>query len=226
MVGTYPHDATAFTEGLEWRNGRLYEGTGLRGRSTLRRTNPATGEVEQRVSLPPPFFGEGITVLDGCVYQLTWRSRVGFVYDEATFRLLGTFEYASEGWGLTNDGTRLIMSDGTQTIRFLDPETLMVTDSVEIDDAGAPVVGLNELEYVEGRLFANLFKTDYIAEIDLSTGTVTGWIDLSALAPPDFKRRRGSVPNGIACLPESGHLLVTGKRWPAIFEIDLPALHR
>lgn len=221
-IAQFPHDSDAFTQGLEWRDGELYESTGLHGQSTLRQVDMDTGEVLQQTRLDPWYFGEGITVLGDRIYQLTWQSRTGFIYGKETFELIDRFTYDTEGWGLTNDGARLIMSDGTAAIHFLDPISLERTGGIDaVEDAGLPVTRLNELEYAEGMLYANVWKTDYIIRIDIETGSVTGWIDLSGLLP-DYLRTSGEdVLNGIAYLPESDHLLVTGKRWPYLFEIEL-----
>ncbi len=219
VVQTYPHDPTAFTQGLIFVDGALYEGTGLNGQSSLRRVELETGRVLQQRDLAPEYFGEGITLFGDRIFQLTWQSHVGFVYDRTSFAPVGTFSYPTEGWGLTHDGRRLIMSDGTATLRFLDPATLRETGSVEVRDEHGPVLRLNELEYVEGEILANVWQTDRIARIDPATGRVTGWIDLTGLKPATD--RPIDVLNGIAYDPATKRLFVTGKYWPSLFEIQV-----
>jgi glutamine cyclotransferase len=221
VVGVFPHDPGAWTQGLVVENGVLHEGTGRHGESSLRRVDLETGEVLQFLGLPVRYYGEGITVLDDRIIQLTWQSHVGFVYDRETFELLDTFRYTTEGWGLTHDGTRLIMSDGTSTLRFLDPETLEETGQVEVRDRNGPVLNLNELEYVEGEVWANVWYTDRIARIDPTTGLVVGWVDLRGLLGPRDRQSSVDVLNGIAYDAETGRLFVTGKLWPKLFEIEL-----
>ena len=221
IINVYPHDPGAFTQGLIVEGDTLIEGTGLRGQSTLRRVDLETGRVEQALALPPAYFGEGVTVFDGRIYQLTWQSRQGFVYDEATFELLDTFTYPTEGWGITHDGERLIMSDGTATLYFWDPSTLQETGRVEVRDANDPVVRLNELEFVEGEVWANVWQTDLIARIDPASGRVVGWIDLAGLLLPEDRENRVDVLNGIAYDEEANRIFVTGKWWPKLFEIDV-----
>jgi glutamine cyclotransferase len=221
VVNTYPHDRGAFTEGLQYVDGALYEGTGLNGKSELRRVTLQTGAVEARCALQGQFFGEGVTVLGGRIYQLTWQNHLGFVYDQASFKLLSTFGYTSEGWGLTNDGQRLIMSDGTARIHFLDPQTLRETGHIDVYDDHGPVVRLNELEYVRGEIYANVWQTDQIARIDPQSGQVLGWIDLGGLLSADDRREPVDVLNGIAYDAAGDRLFVTGKLWPKLFEIRL-----
>ncbi|MFC2046022.1 glutaminyl-peptide cyclotransferase [Chloroflexota bacterium] len=221
VVGTYPHDPGAYTQGLVLVDGALYEGTGLLGFSTLRKVDLETGQVMQLYSLPEQLYGEGITILDDRIIQLTWKARSGFVYDRGTFELLETFRYPSEGWGITHDGTSLIMSDGTATLRFLDPETFEEISQVQVHDPYGPVMALNELEYVEGEVWANVWFSDSIARIDPSTGQVTGWINLDGLISPEEREPREGVLNGIAYDAEDGRLFVTGKLWPKLFEIQL-----
>ena len=220
VVNAYPHDRRAFTQGLAYADGALYEGTGLKGRSTLRRVDLETGEVLQAVALAPRHFGEGIAVVGGRVYQLTWRTRTCFVYDRRTFRRLAAFRYPGEGWGLTTDGSRLVMSDGTDRLSFRDPGTFAEVGAVEVRDGGAPVPYLNELEWVGGEVWANVWPTDRIARIDPATGGVTGWVDLAGLLPREDRRPRVDVLNGIAHDPATGRVFVTGKRWPRLFEIE------
>lgn len=222
VVRSYPHDTSAFTQGLFFSGGALYETTGLEGRSGIRRVDLRTGRVLQQQALDARYFGEGATALGGRLYQLTWRSQIGFVYDLRTFRQIGSFRYTGEGWGLTTDGRRLIMSDGTAQLRFLNPTTLTETGRVTVNDGGRPIAGLNELEFVNGEVFANVWQTDLIARIDPATGRVTGWINLAGLLTP-AERRGTDVLNGIAWDPSSRRLFVTGKLWPRMFEIRIVA---
>jgi glutamine cyclotransferase len=221
VVNTYPHDPGAFTEGLQYVDGALYEGTGRNGASDLRRVALETGEVQQRCTLPDSYFGEGVTVLGDKIYQLTWQNHVGFVYDKTSFTLQRSFTYASEGWGLTHDGRRLIMSDGTATIHFLDPATLGETSHIDVYDDHGLVVRLNELEYVHGEIYANVWQTDRIARIDPRSGEVLGWIDLGGLLSEEDRRQPVDVLNGIAYDAAHDRLFVTGKLWPKVFEIEL-----
>lgn len=220
-VNVYPHDPTAFTQGLAYEGGMLYEGTGLRGHSTLRKVDMESGEVLQFLELQDLFFGEGVTVYGDRAIQLTWQSNTGFVYDKDSFELLQEFEYPTEGWGITHDGTRLIMSDGTSTLRFLDPHTFEETGRVEVFDEHGPVVSLNELEYVNGEVYANVWQTDRIAKVAPQTGQVLGWIDLTGLLTPEDRNRPVDVLNGIAYDSKNDRLFVTGKLWPKLFEIRL-----
>jgi glutamine cyclotransferase len=224
VVTTYPHDPGAFTQGLVFDEGVLYEGTGLRGQSTLRKVDLETGTALQLLALPDTYFGEGITTFGERIYQLTWQSNIGFIYDKESFDLLGTFAYPTEGWGLTHDGERLIMSDGTATLHFLDPETLEETAQVEVYDEQGPVTRLNELEYVGGEIYANVWQTDWIVRIDPENGRVLGWIDLEGLLSPEDYEQRVDVLNGIAWDAKNDRLFVTGKWWPKLFEIELMRL--
>jgi glutaminyl-peptide cyclotransferase len=227
VVASYPHDRRAFTQGLVYENGLLYEGTGLYGQSTLAKRDLKTGKALKTIHLARGDFGEGIAVVPDPnnrwggdrIVQLTWRNKKGFVYKKDTFTLLEEFTYPTEGWGITYDGTRLIYSDGTATLRFLDPNTLAMTGRIEVRDQGRPVRDLNELEYIEGSVFANVWLTDEIVVLDPKTGQVTGRLDLSTLYPRPENSE--DVLNGIAWIPESKHLLVTGKLWPKIYEIEL-----
>jgi glutamine cyclotransferase len=219
IVNEYPHDQTAFTQGLVFEDGVLYEGTGLYGQSTLRRADVETGDVTKLYSLSDNFFGEGITVFDDRIIQLTWKSGKGFVYDKNSFELLSEFEYSTEGWGITHNGTSLIMSDGTSTLYFLDPETFQTVDQIEVHDK-EPVTRVNELEYINGSVYANIWQTDNIAIINPQTGNVTGWIDLTGLKVLVNQTTR-DVLNGIAYDPNEGRLFVTGKKWSKLFEIQL-----
>lgn len=221
IVRVYPHDRHAFTQGLVYLNGELYESTGLNGASSVRRVELRSGRVLQRLSLDGKYFGEGLAVWGPNLIQLTFRSNIGFVYDRASLRLRQTFTYAGEGWGLTHDGTRLIMSDGTSVLRFLDPWTMRGQGVLPVRDRGREVTGLNELEFVNGEIFANVWPTDRIVRIAAGTGAVTGWIDLAGLLAPADKVASGSVLNGIAYDAANDRLFVTGKRWPRLFEIKL-----
>jgi glutamine cyclotransferase len=219
VVQSWPHDPNAFTQGLVYRDGKLYEGTGLNGQSSLREVELETGAVLRRHDLAREYFGEGIDFFKGRLYQLTWRSHVGFIYDAATFQQVGQFNYATEGWGLTDDGTSLILSDGTSTLRFLDPQTLTVQRSITVTDDGRQVSELNELEYIKGEVYANVWRTDSIARIDPATGRVTGWIDLTGLLKDEDRTGNEDVLNGIAYDSARDRLIVTGKHWPKMFQI-------
>jgi len=219
VVHVYPHDPQAFTQGLEYRAGFLYEGTGLRGRSTLRKVDLPTGKVLREIELDPGFFGEGITVINGRVVQLTWQAQEGFVYDQQTFRLLHTFQYSGEGWGLTNDSRRIYMSDGTAQIRCLDLLTLKELRRFSVHDCGRQITELNELEWVRGEIYANVWQTDRIARIAPSDGRVLGWIDLAGILPKQDQNGEVDVLNGIAYDSMGDRLFVTGKLWPKLFEI-------
>lgn len=220
IVKIYPHDPGAFTQGLVFLDGVFYEGTGLHGKSSIRRVKPETGEVLQVQPLEERHFGEGIAVVGEEIIQLTWQSGVGFVYDKKTFQRQRTFNYKGEGWGLTYDGTRLIMSDGTPTLRFLDPKTQKEIGRLGVKDGTMPVDDINELEMVKGELFANVWNTDRIARINPKTGQVTGWIDLTGILDPR-DRVNVDVLNGIAYDAAGDRLFVTGKQWPKLFEIRL-----
>jgi glutamine cyclotransferase len=214
----YPHDPDAFTQGLQYLDGVLYEGTGLNGRSSIRKVTLETGEVIQRRAVPPEHFGEGITVWKSQIFELTWQSHVAFVYDKTSFEPRQRFSYVGEGWGLTTDGTNLIMSDGSDELRVIDPATFAERRRIRVTAAGSPVRNLNELEYVKGEIFANIWMTDYVARIAPATGKVTGYVDLRGLLTP-FERARTDVLNGIAYDEARDRLFVTGKLWPKLFEI-------
>jgi glutamine cyclotransferase len=219
MVKTYPHDPAAFTQGLLYANGFLYESTGLNGCSSLRKVELETGRVLKRYDLPAKYFGEGLSLCKGSLVQLTWRSGKGFVYGFESFALEREFSYSGEGWGLTCDGNSLIMSNGTEELAFLDPETMARKHSLRVLDNGRPVCLLNELEYIKGKIFANIWQEDFIAIISPETGEVTGWLDMSPLRkhlPPSAE-----VLNGIAFDPEKNRIFVTGKLWPFLFEIEI-----
>jgi glutamine cyclotransferase len=222
VVASFPHDPGAFTEGLFYRDGILYESTGLEGRSDIRKTKLETGEILMRTVIPAQYFGEGIIDWKGKLVELTWKNQMGFVYDEGSFQLNSVFNYKGEGWALTKDEHRLIMSDGTSELRFLDPETLKETGRLKVTDQGKPVDQLNELEWVKGEILANIWQTDRIARIDPKTGHVTGWIDLTGLlTPADRGGRSVDVLNGIAYDAAKDRLFVTGKLWPKIYQIKL-----
>jgi glutaminyl-peptide cyclotransferase len=220
VVRTYPHDPSAFTQGLEFVDGFLYEGTGLNGRSSIRKVKLETGEVVQKRDLPPQYFGEGITIWKGELVQLTWRSQIGFTYDVSTFAPKRTFAYSGEGWGLTHDDRSLIMSDGSAAIRFLDPGSFAERRRIVVTDAGVPVTRLNELESVRGEIYANVWQTDTIVRIAPDTGKVLGWIDVRGLLGT-AERSSTDVLNGIAYDAVHDRLFVTGKLWPKIFEIRI-----
>lgn len=221
VKAAFPHDPQAFTQGLEYHDGFLFESTGLHGHSTLRKVELSTGRVIQSVPLPREYFGEGITLWQSKIVQLTWDTGVGFVYDRDTFRRLATFQYPGEGWGLTHDATHLIMSDGTASLRFLDPATFAEVRRLTVTDGGMPVTNLNELEWVDGEIYANIWQTDFIARISPSTGRVVGWLDLRGLLTPAEQSGGADVLNGIAYDAASRRLFVTGKLWPKLFEIAL-----
>jgi glutaminyl-peptide cyclotransferase len=222
VVAEYPHDRRAFTQGLAYVDGVLYEGTGLNGESTLRRVELETGEVLQAVRLSEEYFGEGIAVLGDRIYQLTWKNGICVVFDRETFQLLEAFTYQTEGWGLTTDGERLIMSDGTNRLFIRDPETFAELDTIDVYEGPQAIWSLNELEIVDGEIWANVWHTDRIARIDPETGQVTGWIDLTGLlSERDRERHPVDVLNGIAYDPETDRLFVTGKLWPKLFEIEV-----
>ncbi len=223
VVNSFPHDPEAFTQGLVFEDGTLFEGTGLYRQSTLREVELETGVVLRSLSLDSQYFGEGITIYKDQVVQLTWRSNTGFLYDKDSFVLLQTFSYSSEGWGITHDGIRLIVSDGTPTLYFWDPVTFEEIGRIEVHDQYGPVSRLNELEYVRGEVFANVWYTDLIARINPHTGRVTGWIDLEGLLESEQGVASADILNGIAYDAQNDRLFVTGKRWPKLFEIELVA---
>jgi len=221
ILDTYPHDPNAFTQGLVFDNGYLYESTGLNGQSSLRKVELQTGKVLKILSLPGKYFAEGLTEWHGNLLQLTWRSGVGLVYDKETFSLLHKFYYSSEGWGLTHDDTSLIKSDGSSILYFLDPETYAETKRIQVRDHGVAISSLNELEYVKGKIFANVWQRDVIAIINPDTGEVIGWLDLGSLRNALGPVSSIDVLNGIAYNPAHDSLLITGKLWPKLFEIQL-----
>jgi len=219
ILNMYSHDEDAFTQGLIFEDGIIYESTGRYGQSTLCSVELETGNIIQLYSLPDQFFGEGITIFDDKIIQLTWQSEKGFVYDKNSFELLQEFTYPTEGWGITHDGSRLIMSDGTATLIFLDPETFQKIGQVEVYDE-EPVARLNELEYIHGMVYANIWKEEKIAIINPQTGWVTGWIDLEGINEAE-NQNSSSVLNGIAYDAEEDRLFVTGKMWSKLYEIEL-----
>jgi len=231
VVATYPHDPKAFTQGLVYHNGFIYEGTGgkpARGddfSSSLRKVELHSGKVVQKFDVPPTFFGEGITIIGDKVYQLTWQEGTGFIYNLDDFKLLREVKYSGDGWGLTNDGTNLIMSDGTHVIRFLNPEDFTTQRTITVtDEKGRPLMEINELEFVKGEIWANVWQTPWIVRIDPATGKLLGRIDLSSIAEDVAKKNRtADVLNGIAHDPATDRIFVTGKNWPSLYEIKVNA---
>jgi len=222
VINVYPHDRSAFTEGLVYDEGVLYEGTGQYGRSTLRKVDLETGIVQKQISLPVEFFGEGIELWEDRIVQLTWKSNVGLIYDKESLAETGNFTYRTDGWGITSDGKKLIMSDGSNLLYFLDPETFQVFGQIKVRDGENAIRGINEMEYINGEIYANIWPTSRIAIISPETGIVRAWIDLKGLLP-ESDRAGTDVLNGIAYDPEGDRLFVTGKNWPSLFEIDLVA---
>ena len=221
IVRTYPHDPKAFTQGLVFHDGFFYESTGMYGQSTLRKVEPVTGTVLRSLSLPDELFGEGLTLYGNRLIQLTWTSGIGFVYDRTSFSLSGNFTYKTEGWGITHDGKHLIVSDGTSTLYFWDPETFEEIRRIEVTDQGVKVEKLNELEYIRGEVYANVWQTNRIARISPETGHVVAWINLEGLLSGEEPSHPVDVLNGIAYDPIQSRLFLTGKYWPKLFEIKL-----
>ncbi len=221
VVNTFPHDPKAFTQGLVFHDGALLESTGLERHSTLRRVELQTGKVLQKIDVPPYFFAEGMTLFGGKVYQLTWKGEKGFVYDPQTFEKTGEFNYTGEGWGLTHDADSLILSDGSNRIRFIDPSNYGVRRVISVTDGRSPVMALNELEYVKGEIYANVWHQNRVARIDPQTGRVNGWIDFTGLLKPGEVTDEEAVLNGIAYDEAGDRLFVTGKLWPKLFEVRL-----
>ncbi len=221
IVNIWPHDSNAFTQGLILMDGKLLESTGQEGFSSLRRVELESGKVLQKVNVPEPYFAEGITQLNGKVYQLTWQHNLGFIYDAQTFNRLGQFNYQGEGWGLTTDGQSLILSDGTPSIRFIDPANFRVTRTINVTDRNQPIRELNELEFVKGEIYANVWHENRIATIDPQSGRVNSWIDLTGLMPDTEQLDPEAVLNGIAYDQASDKLIVTGKLWPRVYEIKV-----
>jgi len=220
IVNTYPHDTSAFTEGLVYSDGFLYESTGLNGASSLRRVDLTTGNVLQEIMLPDQYFGEGIAIVNNTIIQLTWQSHIGFIYDKTTFAVLGNFTYPTQGWGLTFDGKNLIMSDGTDHLYFLNPTTFQQTGQIQVHDGNTPVVNINSLDYINGEVYANIWLTNSIAIINPETGQVKAWIDLTGL-PDENNSNPNAVLNGIAYDQQNNRLFVAGKDWPNIYQIKL-----
>lgn len=220
VVHTYPHDRSGFTQGLLFLDGALYESTGLNGQSSLRKVDLGTGTVLKQQDVPSQYFAEGLAALNGKLYQLTWQNQKGFIYDLQTFEQQGTFTYSGEGWGLTTDGKSLIMSDGTAQIRFLDPTTFQVQRTITVTDQGKPIDRLNELEWVKGEIFANVWITPIVVRIDPASGKVLGVIDFSGLLS-SAERQGTDVLNGIAYDATGDRLFITGKLWPKLFEVHL-----
>ena len=221
VVKAFPHDPTAFTQGLVFADGIFYESTGLRGHSTLRKVTPATGVVIQQVPVEDQYFAEGLALVGNELLQLTWEERVGFVHDKTTLKRLRTFNYPTEGWGMAFDGKSLVMSDGSSRLFFLDPKTQKPVRSVQVLEGLHPVERLNELEFVRGELWANVWQTDRIAKINPQTGRVKGWVDLTGLLRPDARGPEGDVLNGIAWDKAGDRIFVTGKKWPWVFQIEV-----
>ena len=222
VVRSFPHDQKAYTQGLEYFDGYLYEGTGMKGNSALRKVELESGKVVQDTKLHPQYFGEGITIAQGKVFQVTWKDRAGFVYDAKTLKFIRDFTYFGEGWGLTHEPAGLIMSDGTSTLRFLEPTRFQERRRVKVMDAGVPIDHLNELEMIRGEIWANVWPTDYIVRISPKEGRVLGWINLKGLlGAPGPKLSSEAVLNGIAFDAQKNRIFVTGKLWPRVFEITV-----
>lgn len=221
VVASYPHDPKAYTQGLVYLDGMLYESTGQYNSSSLRKVELKKGKVKKKIDVPGQYFAEGMTILNGKIYQLTWQQSKGFIYDLKDFKLEREFSYEGEGWGLTNDGRSLILSDGTNHLRFIDPATLRVVKTINVLNDNQPLTEINELEYIHGEIYANIWKTDKIVRIDPQTGRILAWIDLTGLRPSETLVNGENVLNGIAYDDEHDRLYVTGKRWPTLFEIRL-----
>jgi glutamine cyclotransferase len=221
VVAEYPHDTAAFTQGLLWHEGRLFESTGQVGTSNIREVTLASGKVVRQQDLETPHFGEGIVILGNTLYQITWQSGRAFTYDWKTFKRTGEFKYDGEGWGLTTDGTSIIMSNGSNVLIYRDPRTFTATKALEVKDQGNTVPQLNELEWVKGEIWANVWQRDSIARIDPATGEVKGWIDLTGILPQLDRTGKEDVLNGIAYDAATDKIHVTGKLWPKLYEIRL-----
>ena len=221
IVNTYPHNTNSFTQGLIFDKGVLYESTGLNGRSAVKIVDLKTGKTLKSHELPDNYFGEGIAIIENKIIQLTWRSKTGFVYDKKTLKLIKKFSYQTQGWGITYDGKYLIISDGSAVLYFMDPNTFKVVGTLEVYGDNGKVSKLNELEYINGEIYANIWGIEKIARINSKTGRVTAWIDLSGLLSDQDKKNRVDVLNGIAFNSDKGRLFVTGKLWPKLFEIEL-----
>ena len=221
VVAKYPHSTESYTEGFFYLDGLFYEGIGLNGRSAVLAIQPETGKVLQRVDLPAQYFGEGIVDWGANIYEWTWQSHICFVYDRFSLRLIKQFSYSGEGWGMTRTAKEIITSDGTSTLRFRDPATFKETRHIVVKDGGKSIEQLNELEYIKGEIYANVWHEDRIARISPADGHVIGWIDLTGLLPDDQKVNNESVLNGIAYDAKRDRLFVTGKQWPAVFEVKV-----
>jgi glutamine cyclotransferase len=222
VIATFPHDTSSFTQGLVFADGQMYESTGLQGESSLRRVDLTTGQTLQRVDVPAQYFAEGLALVGDELLQLTWQHQLGFVYDRATFKQKRTFPYKSEGWGIAYDGTsQLVMSDGSDTLTFLDPKTFTAGKRLRVLDAGKPIVNLNELEWIEGEIWANVWLTDRIARISPNTGEVNAWIDLSTLYPRGQRTPPADELNGIAYDKATRRIFITGKKWPRLYQISV-----
>ena len=229
-LATFPHDHTAFTQGLLWNDGYLYESTGQYGQSTLRRVEPKSGKVTARAHLTPQFFAEGLALVGDSLFQITWRENTCFVLEKATFQKKGEFRYPGEGWGLTSDGESLIMSDGTNVIRFFDPQTFKPKHKIEVVDTPknqrpVPIRNLNELEWIRGEIWANVWQTTKIVRIDPKKGNVLGWIEMAPFVPPEHRGdTQNCVLNGIAFDPVTNHVYITGKYWNVMhqFQLEIP----
>jgi glutaminyl-peptide cyclotransferase len=221
VLKSFPHDANAFTQGLLWHDGGLYESTGLHGRSSLRRVEFPSGRVLKKVDVAPEFFAEGLALAGDRLYQLTWQSKVGFIYDRKTLRRVGSFSYPTEGWGLTFDGKNLILSDGSATLYFYEPNDFKLIRTVRVMMDGEPVSNLNELEWIEGKIWANVWQSDLVVMIEPQSGAVTGTLDLTGLLPVSQRKGSEDVLNGIAYDAKTGRIFVTGKLWPKIFQIEV-----
>jgi glutamine cyclotransferase len=222
VIATFPHDTSSFTQGLVFADGELYESTGLNGESTLRRVDIKTGRTLQRIDIPNQYFAEGLALVGDELLQLTWQHKLGFVYDRKTFKQIRTFSYNTEGWGIAYDGTsRLVMSDGSDQLTFLDPKTLAPLKSMRVQDSARPVTNLNELEWIEGEIWANVWQTDRIARINPNTGDVNAWIDLSSLFPRAQRMPPADELNGIAYDRATRRIFITGKKWPRLYQITV-----
>jgi glutaminyl-peptide cyclotransferase len=222
VIATFPHDTTSFTQGLVFADGDLYESTGLNGESTLRRVDIRTGRTLQRIDIPKQYFAEGLALVGDELLQLTWRHKLGFVYDRKSFKQKRTFTYNSEGWGIAYDGrSRLVMSDGSDRLTYLDPKTFGSQKTLRVQDAGRPVMNLNELEWIDNEIWANVWQTDRIARINPNTGDVNAWIDLSSLFPRAQRMPPADELNGIAYDRATRRIFITGKKWPRLYQITV-----
>jgi glutaminyl-peptide cyclotransferase len=221
IIDIFPHDSKSFTQGLVWKDGLLYEGTGLYGSSSLRKIDPETGRILKQIALKDNFFGEGITIFEDAIYQLTWKEQIGFIYDVETFRLLKTFSYEHEGWGITHNGECLIISDGSSILRFIDPSTMEEIRQIKVHENQKLIDQINELEYIQGRVFANIWQTDKIAIINPETGEILSWLDLTTIKDLLETNQKIDVLNGIAYDSNDDELFITGKFWPNLFKIKI-----